>query len=283
MADCQHADRPLDNCGYVNPVPDNANDRLPQSTLRKLRAEFSSPAIWLAMAGVAAIMAIAGPFGTIDLMTFGPRTAYWAVLVVASYASGAVIGTLTGPVVISRLGFIAGNIALGVLIGLAVSIIVVVMNLLSFPDWYATATEMAQITGVVVPIAVIVSFLLRLLENHQTAAPSATAPSAYAPAILSRLPLDRRGRLVSMTVEDHYVRVRTTGGEELVLMRLSDAIRETQPEDGLQVHRSHWVATDAVTAARREGDRAILTLSHGPEIPVSRANIAAVREAGLLP
>lgn len=69
----------------------------------------------------------------------------------------------------------------------------------------------------------------------------------------------------------------------MVLMRLSDAMKETGNIPGAQVHRSHWVAFKAVTAARREGDRAILTLSSGVDIPVSRANLSKVKEAGLLP
>jgi len=69
----------------------------------------------------------------------------------------------------------------------------------------------------------------------------------------------------------------------MVLMRLSDAMKETGDLPGAQVHRSHWVAFSAVRAARRDGDRAILTLTSGVEIPVSRANLPKVKEAGLLP
>ena len=36
-------------------------------------------------------------------------------------------------------------------------------------------------------------------------------------------------------------------------------------------------------AATRKGDGALLILTHGPDSPVSRANITAIREAGLLP
>ena len=92
-----------------------------------------------------------------------------------------------------------------------------------------------------------------------------------------------RGALVALSSEDHYTRIRTTRGEELVLIRLADAIREAEPVKGLQVHRSHWVALDHIAAARRDGDRAILRLSIGSDIPVSRANVARLREAGLLP
>ncbi|MGB1209445.1 MAG: LytTR family DNA-binding domain-containing protein, partial [Paracoccaceae bacterium] len=63
----------------------------------------------------------------------------------------------------------------------------------------------------------------------------------------------------------------------------ADAIREVGTTPGLQVHRSHWVALSAITAARRDKDRAILTLCSGDDIPVSRANIPKVKEAGLLP
>ena len=65
-------------------------------------------------------------------------------------------------------------------------------------------------------------------------------------------------------------------------MRLSDAIRESAPEPGLQVHRSHWVARAQVRAARRIGDRAVLTMTTGDDIPASRAHIPALKEAGHL-
>jgi DNA-binding LytR/AlgR family response regulator len=69
----------------------------------------------------------------------------------------------------------------------------------------------------------------------------------------------------------------------MILMRLADAIKEVGQTAGLQVHRSHWVAAAAVTSAKRTGDRAILTMSHGADIPVSRTYIPAIKEAGLLP
>ena len=79
------------------------------------------------------------------------------------------------------------------------------------------------------------------------------------------------------------LRVATSTGTDLILMRLSDAMDETGDVAGMQVHRSHWVATGEVTAARRDGARAILTLSDGRDIPVSRTYVPAVKEAGLLP
>lgn len=125
-------------------------------------------------------------------------------------------------------------------------------------------------------VTLAIAAITRHLAQTTRAAP---AP----PPILQRLPLEKRGTLLALSVEDHYVRVHTSQGTEMVLMRLSDAMKETGNIPGAQVHRSHWVAFKAVTAARREGDRAILTLSSGVDIPVSRANLSKVKEAGLLP
>ena len=67
----------------------------------------------------------------------------------------------------------------------------------------------------------------------------------------------------------------------MILMRFSDAMKETAPVNGLQVHRSHWVAREHVVTAKRAGDRATLTLTNGAEVPVSRSYLPAVRDAGL--
>ena len=127
----------------------------------------------------------------------------------------------------------------------------------------------------------------RLVESstrrNRRPAPVAGSPSVPAPPrLLTRLPLAKRGPLLSLSVQDHYVEVVTTRGRELLLMRLSDAIAETEGCAGLQVHRSHWVALDQVQAAHRDGARAVLTLSDGREIPVSRTYVPAAKEAGLL-
>ena len=136
----------------------------------------------------------------------------------------------------------------------------------------------------ILAIAAIASAGFRLARELQAPAPPVAAAGGTAPpALLDRLPLDKRGALVSLSVEDHYVRVRTTRGEAMVLMRLGDAIREAAPVAGLRVHRSHWVAREAVRAVRREGDRAVLQMTAGGDIPASRSHIPALREAGLLP
>ncbi len=104
--------------------------------------------------------------------------------------------------------------------------------------------------------------------------------SGYA-KILQRLPSSYQGaELYAISSEDHYLRVYTNQGEELILMRLSDAIRELEQVRGMQTHRSWWVALDAVVEHQRKNGKLILTLKSGVQVPVSRSFDKAVKESG---
>ena len=108
-------------------------------------------------------------------------------------------------------------------------------------------------------------------------APPAEPQSAF----LDRLPPRLRGAtLYAVEAEDHYLRVHTAKGSDLILFRFSDALGELAGLDGAQTHRSWWVARDAVRAVARGDGRATLTLDGGLKAPVSRAHAPALRAAG---
>lgn len=98
---------------------------------------------------------------------------------------------------------------------------------------------------------------------------------------LERLPPRLRGAdLHAIEAEDHYLRLHTSKGQDLILMRLGDAVDELQGLEGAQVHRSWWVARAAVEDVRRGDGRAVLTLKGGIEVPVSRTYSRLLRDAG---
>ncbi|WP_414693911.1 LytTR family DNA-binding domain-containing protein [Phenylobacterium sp.] len=102
---------------------------------------------------------------------------------------------------------------------------------------------------------------------------------AAPPKFLDRLPLKLRGAEVwAVEAEDHYLRLHTSRGQDLILMRLSDAVAELEGLEGAQVHRSWWVARDAIAQAERGDGRATLTLKDGAEVPVSRTYARMLRE-----
>lgn len=112
----------------------------------------------------------------------------------------------------------------------------------------------------------------------QTHAPAAGAPAARFP---DRLPVKLRGAAIrAVQAEDHYLRIHTDRGSDLILMRLSDALDELEGLEGAQTHRSWWVARDAVRDVARGDGRATLTLDGGLSVPVSRRYARALREAG---
>ena len=116
-------------------------------------------------------------------------------------------------------------------------------------------------------------------------APAAPVSSAPVPSVprarfLDRLPADLGTELIALEMEDHYVRAHTALGSDLVLMRLRDAMAELEGVEGMQVHRSWWVARHSVEDVRRDGRNVRLVLESGLEAPVSRANVQLLKDAG---
>ncbi len=112
--------------------------------------------------------------------------------------------------------------------------------------------------------------------------PRPPAPTASATDFLTRLPPGLGRDLIALEMEDHYVRAHTSAGSALVLIPLHQAIAELRAIPGLRVHRSWWVACGAMAGAIQDGRNLRLRLANGSDAPVSRANVAAVRAAGLL-
>jgi hypothetical protein len=129
----------------------------------------------------------------------------------------------------------------------------------------------ALLTG---PMALLSWLVFRPRRTMTAAGPD---PATF----LQRLPVRLRGAEVyAVEAEDHYLRLHTSKGSDLILMRLSDAIAELEGIEGAQVHRSWWVAKTALADVRRSGGRTVLKLKDGAEAPVSRANVRALKLAG---
>lgn len=100
---------------------------------------------------------------------------------------------------------------------------------------------------------------------------------------LARLsPAIRQANLYAISGEDHYLRVHTSAGEELILMRLGDAMGELKDWPGTQVHRSWWVAQDGIDTVVSKKGRRYLRLKSGVEAPVSRTFLENAKKAGLV-
>lgn len=154
--------------------------------------------------------------------------------------------------------------------------------------WLATALVFgfplrpSSLPGFFPPVLMVAAVMtaVNLLAARRAPAPPASEP-AGAPRFLDRMPLKLRGaELYAVEAEDHYLRVHTDRGSDLILMRLSDAVAELDGLEGARTHRSWWVAKTAVTDVRRGDGKARLTLKNGVEVPVSRTHAKGLRQAG---
>lgn len=242
----------------------------------------SHPLTLSGLAAVSLVLSLIGPFGTLSYLPLLPRLLYWTILTVAGYVSGYLFSYLLLRRAVPLTEHLLRILAAGLLTGGAMLALVSLLNRIVFRvDPFGPGFGSLALTTFV--ISVIVMAVLDLFTRQLSTTPTGEVVHPAPAPILERLPVEKRGPLVALSVEDHYVHVRTTKGAEMVLLRLSDAMREVGDQRGAQVHRSHWAAFDQVRSVTRDGDRAVLHMSAGGDIPVSRRHIPVLKEAGLLP
>ena len=97
-------------------------------------------------------------------------------------------------------------------------------------------------------------------------------------SLFDRLPAELGREIIYLKIDDHYVETHTTSGSGAALMRFSDAIDEVA-DQGMRVHRSYWAAHAHMLALVRRDGRAMLQLTGGHQVPVSRTYLPSVRAA----
>jgi hypothetical protein len=135
---------------------------------------------------------------------------------------------------------------------------------------------------VLVVMSVLMSFraLLRrrIVETRTIIMPP--LPEAERDLRMRLSPKRRTAALVAVEAEDHYVRVHTSAGSELVPMRFSEAVEELKLAYGYQLHRSWWAAADAIEGVRWSRGGGEARLAGGIRAPVSRTYASALKSAG---
>ncbi|MBI1778126.1 MAG: LytTR family transcriptional regulator [Proteobacteria bacterium] len=158
-------------------------------------------------------------------------------------------------------------------------------------------TDLLALYGSVTTMIALISVPLTIINTRRARAQSGPAlppqpameaseagagPGADGQRFIRRIPARLGTDLLSIATEDHYLRITTALGSDLILFRMSDAVAELDPAMGQQVHRSYWVARRAVATVERNGHRAQLVLTNGTRIPVSRTYMRQLRRAGWL-
>jgi len=240
------------------------------------------PKRWAVRTGLVAAIGVAlgflGPFGTYADLTPVERYSYWIGLTLLMWLQDlAAFWALRRADRVRALPLWL-QAALAALVG-------------AIPTTFEVAyvEGLLRVGGVLTPISLLETFwsvaavslavFVPLVVLGASQRPDATMA---APELARRLPPELGAAVIAVSAEDHYLRVYTERGDTLIHYRFSDAVRALGAA-GVQVHRSWWVAKNAVERIERESSRHVLVLIGGVRVPVSRTYGLAARQAGLIP
>lgn len=237
----------------------------------------------LVMVAVGVALAALGPFGSFAIGSFGARLAYWIPATLIGYAIFRPT-TLAAVLIARRLDLPElGGAVVGVLVAAAPAAFAIAYFGGYRPGAAPSFDQLFQLYVQVGVIGVLVMTIFVLIGRDSPSVPLADATLlAHAPAapFLDRLPGAWADRLVALEMEDHYVRAHGPATSALILLRMRDAEAELAGIDGLRIHRSWWVARDAVEKVLRDGRGYKLRLTNGLEAPVARDRVAVLKTAG---
>jgi hypothetical protein len=232
----------------------------------------------LLLAGLGLLMAAIGPYRTLDVPDL-LRTAYWLVAVIGAGLVGIAVDIILGPRI---RGFWTRIAVVSLVMTPPVTLYVYALNawMLDLPrrPWL-----LPQLAWQVLVVALLIMGLRALMWRRVVETRTIVAPPLPEAERDFRLRLSakrRTARLIALEAEDHYVRVHTDAGSELVSMRFSEAVEELAAAYGYRLHRSWWVSAEAIEDVRWKRGGGEARLAGGLVAPVSRSCAAALKEAG---
>ncbi len=249
-----------------------------QFTIRELHTQIINPRFWIGLSAIIVVLALVGPFYTFASLTFSGRLVYWAFISGVNYLVGLSVSLFIGQYLYTKgLAELPARMISGFTSGIPIAVIVWTVNNYIYGFDMSDGLGFFGLLGYCVIIATAISLMFYLfsLETRKTEPYSNTPISTDAnknsePAFFRRLPVHIGKNILSLEAQDHYVNVTTDMGSALVLIRLADAITELEGIDGLRIHRSHWVATDAIAKTLRKDRKLQVELTNGTALPVSR-------------
>ncbi len=243
--------------------------------------EIGGPRWWARAMRFAAVMGVLlgvlGPYGSYLNGGVVPRTLYWIGMTL--------LGTALVGVLVPLLYRLATRIGLPRLFSLVVAILTVAVPIsivsaiigravwggivarLTWIDWYSQA---ALTSAIISGLWILLELAIEVRRKPLTGPSAQPVPRVAEPS----------GPVLCLQMEDHYVRIHRPAGSTLELLPLHEAISRFGGADGLQVHRSWWVAAQAVAGAERDARNWRLRLTNGLTVPVARNRVTEVRTRG---
>lgn len=226
---------------------------------------------WVVATGIATL---SGPFGTYEGVPLPQRGAYWSTVIGLSLVISLGVRPALVRIAPRLTGWTLHLSVAGVFTTLFTPILYQMTVFLLIDPEVDTRPSFLAMAAVVLAISIGINVFREALIVH------ASVDDRAQPRLLRRL--ENGGQtILRISGRDHYVDVYTEAGVSTLLMRFSDALDELDEARGLRVHRSHWVAADAVKTIERDGHRMFLRLLCGAQVPVSRSYRGEVERSKL--
>jgi hypothetical protein len=229
------------------------------------------------------LFSLVGPYSTYERFSVPVRFAYWGALIgcflLPAYWIGRVVRRSVSGSALQR--DIVSVLASGTVVAPAiwgVNRVVLGPTLLGF----GSLVEHLLLVWLICAIPVLVRHHMRAASGD-AARPLDSVEEVSAPDVplLRHLEPEMRGAIRRVSASDRQSIIHTQKGEASLRMRFADALIQLEGASGMRVHRSHWVAFDAITRLEQDGRRYVATLSCGGTVPVSPAYLGELADAGI--
>lgn len=253
-----------------------ANDTVLAETMAEARALARRGRFWAGLVVAGFVIGLTGPFGTYDALPPLARSAYWIFAVTTTFW----LGYLTSFAVATAGEGYGISAPVSLALGAAAASLSVTVWLAGFhmivfatPFW----TDVLELLPYVAVICCAVAYLSENVANRDLK-PVPPATPTPEPAWLDQLPVNLGRNLILLQAQDHYVMAETELGQTLIRTTLHDAANDLGAY-GFRLHRSWWVARNAVHAYRYRNGTPVVVLQNGRELPIGRTYRRSVKEA----
>lgn len=257
-----------------------------QLAIREMQQQIGSYRFWAGLLCVVYVITVAAPFDTGEQFNSIQRFFYWLGIAVSTYfLAGFILVAACSYLKAKSKSELTSRVIASLLAGMAVALLVFFINtiVLGVDDLSWEIFVFLGVNCVLISLAIAAIFFVvnDSVQQQGSEVVDLESPASDLPALPfhQRLPEKLGTDLISLQAQDHYVEATTTQGSELILIRLSDAIRELGEVSGIQVHRSWWVTHKHVVEQKRIKNKLHLILSDGSAVPVSRTYSADVKAA----
>ena len=272
------------DANFVKPAPHTRDCGVFEFTTREIFQHIG----WVRKVAVffraLATLVLVGPFGNYSDLVLTQRLSFWTVTLsgVGFFMHVGMRAAMTAKITagISQYLQIAIGSALAAIPGAAVVVFVDnVFRGLGAEDAFVFIAIQVSVIGLVIGLVEYVDWHPHESPIETSGIAAVEPDSEHQVRLMDHLSPANRGDFISLSMQDHYVKVITSNGAELVLLRFADALDEVSGADGLRLHRSHWAVRRHIQRSERKRGRQQAILSDGRVLPISATYADAVEQS----